>query len=52
MGNHTEHPTHDDDGRCYVERDQQLQQPCNPDISPPMEIPVTLMGLCSFFTVI
>ena len=24
----------------------------NLDISPPMEIPVTLMDLCSFFTVI
>ena len=54
MGNHTRNILmHDDDSRgIHVKRDGKAIEFRDLDISPPMEIPVTLMDLCSFFTVI
>ncbi len=45
---------HDDDGRC-VHVEERQRKPLSSVtwiFPPPMEIPVTLMDLCSFFTVI
>ncbi len=44
---------HDDDGRCvHVERDSKAVKFRNSDISPPMEIPVTITDLCSLHAIL